>query len=192
MRVYAVFNDQGQPVAFFPEDVYGPRYTYLFGEAPEATDDDPAPVAPVLETRPNPAIPGGAIEISEEDHATLLANPRTARWRGGKLVEIESAPDPVPQPLVITDSQFFTQLALDGFISKDEAEATSDGTMPALIMEALDTIKNQDDRFKARMLVKNARTFERDHPLVALVAQHPALQWNAARLDKLWMDASKL
>ena len=166
----ALFDQDGAPVAFFITEFHGP----LLDKAGAR----------------NPQYPPGAIEISDKDWRELTSNPGTRLWRDGKVVPTPTSPPAGPR--VITRQQFFTQLALDGIISEDEAEQTSSGSLPMLLQEALAAIPDPSEAFKARMLVRNAATFERAHPLVAVLASHPRLRWDAARLDKLWLDASKL
>lgn len=190
MQKYADFDPDGFPRAFYGEDVHGPITLPVYGPVPDPTPENPNPSAPVIGQEWNPAYPVGVIPITDEQWMEMLQNTGRRRWNGKGLVVF--VPDPLPAPVIMTisDRQFFTQLALDGVITQEEAEATSDGTMPALLMGILDAIPDATERFKVRMLAKNATTFERHQPLVAIVAQ--ALDWGPARLDKLWADASKL
>ncbi|TXM68207.1 hypothetical protein [Methylobacterium sp. WL120] len=166
---YALFSDPGMPIGFYSIDIHGPFN---------------------IDGKRNPAYPSGVVEITDDVWQDFLNNQGRRRWNG-KTIEVYTPPvTPPPIPKTITDRQFFAQLALDGVITFDEAEATSDGTMPKLLTDILDQIPDAKQRFLARMLAKNATSYDRDQDLVVYVAGF--LKWDAARLDKLWSDASKL
>lgn len=100
------------------------------------------------------------------------------------------SPLPVVIPPVISDGQFFGQLALDGVITFAEAEATSDGTIPDLLLNVINAISDETLRFKVRMKVRTATSYERTHPYTLLLAQ--ALGWSDTQLDHIWLEGSKL
>jgi hypothetical protein len=94
---------------------------------------------------------------------------------------------PKPVPAVISDRQFFQQLAVQGVITQDEAiAAVSTGTLPAS-MAALVSQLPSDQQFSANMLLKGAVEFRRDHPMVAVLGA--AYGWTSAQLDALWSSA---
>lgn len=107
----------------------------------------------------------------------------------GLLTVSDFVPPTSGPPIIISDRQFFQQLAIDGVITQDEALATADGTMPGLLLAIIGQMP-AETQFSALMLVKNATTFERYHPLTAVVGQ--ALGWDDERLDTLWSDAGTL
>lgn len=99
-------------------------------------------------------------------------------------------PIPATVPLVISDRQFFQQLAVQGVITQDEAiAAVATGTLPSS-MATLVNMLPPDQQFAANMLLKGATQFERSNPMVPVLGQ--AYGWNAAQLDQLWIAASLL
>lgn len=99
-------------------------------------------------------------------------------------------PDPIP-PSVISDRQFFQQLAIAGVITKDEAlAAVMTGTIPAALQALIEGFEDEDAKFAAKMLVSGAVIFERSHPMTAALAA--GMQWEAAQVDALWLAASQL
>jgi len=95
-----------------------------------------------------------------------------------------------PVPDVISDRQFFQQLAVLGIITTDEAlAAVGPGDIPAAL-DALIAQLPPDKQFAARMLLSGATQFDRKHPLVAVFAS--AFEWNADQIDAFWTAASAL
>ena len=91
---------------------------------------------------------------------------------------------------VVSDRQFFQALAMAGDITEAEAlAAVMTGTMPARIEDAVRALP-ADQQFGARMLLSGATTFDRHHPMVALLGQ--ILDRDDAALDALWAAAGKL
>lgn len=91
---------------------------------------------------------------------------------------------------IVSDRQFFQALALAGDITETEAlAAVMTGTMPARIEAAVAALPT-DQQFAARMLLSGATTFDRHHPMVALLGQ--ILGKDAATLDALWVAAAGL
>lgn len=82
-------------------------------------------------------------------------------------------PDPLkPAPEIpernrlpaISDKQFFMKLALDGYISKEDAlSAVQSGFIPAPIQKYIDGIQDTNIRFDAEMLFSGATLFYRPH-----------------------------
>lgn len=117
-----------------------------------------------------------------------------ASWQN-ETYKIEAATwteaDPAPIiPQIISDRQFFQQLAVLKLITWDEAEAAvGPGTIPAAISAALDALP--DDQLRpARVIFIGARDFQRNHPLVATLAA--ALKWDDKQIDALWTAAAEL
>lgn len=100
-------------------------------------------------------------------------------------------PDPVPfVPQIISDRQFFQQLAVQGVITDDEAlAAVGPGTLPAALSKLIDGLPS-DQQFPAKMLLVGAVQFDRKHPMVAVLGQ--AFGWSDAQLDSLWTNAAAL
>lgn len=97
---------------------------------------------------------------------------------------------PAPIPQVISDRQFFQQLAIDGRITQEEA---LNAVGPGIIPTSMDALINQmpsDLQFAARMLVRGATTFQRQHPVTELIGQLYGL--NSDQIDTLWRNASSL
>lgn len=92
--------------------------------------------------------------------------------------------------LTISDRQFFQQLALSGIISEAEAEAAvATGTIPAAMLALVDALPSEQ-RFGARMMLKGAVEFRRDHPLTnALAAMYG---WSNEQVDALFEAAAAL
>ncbi|HZR34771.1 MAG TPA: phage tail assembly chaperone [Nevskia sp.] len=90
MKRYAMLNPEGRPLAFYHDDVHGPReLTQL-----EAADESDA--EPQLRRVPNPhtLIPAGAVEISDEQWQALCSQPHTKALVDGELVDVEPPPRP--------------------------------------------------------------------------------------------------
>jgi hypothetical protein len=93
-------------------------------------------------------------------------------------------------PPVISDRQFFQNLANRLIISREEAlAAVQTGAIPAA-MEVYVSALPPDDQFAARMLLSGATTFDRRHPLVAAFSL--AFGWTAQDIDTFWLQASAL
>jgi len=109
-----------------------------------------------------------------------------------EIAEIQAlfAEQPEPTPNIISDRQFFQQLAIEGRITENEA---LDAVGPAIIpsaMLALIIMLPDEDRFGAKMLIRGATTFERLHPVAGLIQQ--LYGWTDAKRDDFWLAASKL
>lgn len=102
----------------------------------------------------------------------------------------EPEPDAGPVPDVVSDRQFFQQLAMDERITQKEAiNAVKTGAIPAT-MQSLISALPVDQQFPATMLISGATTFERNHPLVGALGA--SLKMSKADLDNLWRNAAKL
>jgi hypothetical protein len=99
-------------------------------------------------------------------------------------------PPPVPVPVVISDRQFFQQLAVQGVITEQEAlDAVTVGAIPASLAAVIDTLP-QGQRFAAKMRVSGAVEFKRSNPLVATLGA--AMGWTDEQIDDLWRQAAAL
>lgn len=99
-------------------------------------------------------------------------------------------PSAMPPPSEISDRQFFQQLAVDGLITEAEAlDAVGPGVIPASMDGLIDDLP-PEQQFSARMLVRGATTFLRNHPVTQLIGQLYGL--SSAQIDTLWRNASHL
>lgn len=97
---------------------------------------------------------------------------------------------PPPVPGVISDRQFFEQMAEAGLATQEEAEAAvATGTLPASLAELVGLLPEQA-RFKASMLLKGATQFYRDHEMTDTIAW--LYGWTGAQVDDFFRDAGRL
>jgi hypothetical protein len=123
---------------------------------------------------PQPGNPN-FIELDEADA-------RVVAWR----THLES----LTIPQVISDRQFFQQLAIDGVITQDEAlAAVKTGTLPASLVSLVNSLP-ADKQFDANMLLCGATQFVRSHPMVPVLGT--AFGWDDAQMNALWVAASQL
>lgn len=111
-------------------------------------------------------------------------------YENGQWIE----PEPVePQPnsvADISDSQFFQALALREEITEAEAlEAVGPGVIPPAMDALIDQLP-QDQRFAARMLIRGATTYERQHPIADLIRS--LYGWSIEDTDDFWRFAATL
>ena len=106
------------------------------------------------------------------------------------IIKIDPALIVTPVPTEISDRQFFQQMAIEGRITQAEAlDAVGSGVIPA----AMDTLVEQlpaNQRFAARMLIRGATTFRRDHSVTELIGQLYGM--SAEQIDTTWRAAAKL
>ena len=96
----------------------------------------------------------------------------------------------VMTPSSISDRQFFQQLAIQGLITEQEAEeAVGPGTIPVSMVSLINQLP-VEQRFSARMLVRGATRFERNHSVTKLIGTLYGL--SDSEIDTLWINASKL
>lgn len=108
--------------------------------------------------------------------------------RDGGVIEDWVLVDPVPS--VISDRQFFQQLATQGLITENEAlAAVQTGTLPAAILTFIDQLP-VEQRFSAKMLLTGATQFERANPLVDAFGGMYGM--GPEQVDELWRAASAL
>lgn len=105
-----------------------------------------------------------------------------------ELVDYMPAPPPVPQ--VISDRQFFQQLAVLGHITQAEAlDAVGPGILPASMLALIAQLP-AEHQFGAQITLTGATAFERRHPLTDVLGGMYGM--DSAALDQLWRDASVL
>lgn len=119
--------------------------------------------------------------------------------RGGVLVEISQDEydamflpvEPQPEPIAdISDRQFFQALATRGEITEAEAlDAVGPGIIPPAMNALIDQLP-QGQRFPARMLIRGATRYERQHPIADLI--RGLYGWTAEQADDFWRFAATL
>lgn len=93
-------------------------------------------------------------------------------------------------PRIISDRQFFQQLANEGLITAEEAlAAVGPGAIPAS-MDAMIESLPEADRFPARMLLTGATQFDKQDPLVSVLSS--LFGWSSDKLNAFWADAYSL
>jgi len=98
--------------------------------------------------------------------------------------------EPEAVPELISDRQFFQQLAIEDRITENEAlEAVGPGVIPTAML-ALINMLPAEDQFGAKMLIRGATTFERLHPVAGLIQQ--LYGWSDGQRDDFWTAAAKL
>ncbi|MGM4967427.1 hypothetical protein AB7714_28295 [Tardiphaga sp. 1201_B9_N1_1] len=104
------------------------------------------------------------------------------------ISEFDASAEAVPP--VISDRQFFQQLAVAGIISQDEAlAAVQVGEIPPAL-DTLIALMPPDAQFNARMIVSGGTTFERSHPLTIAVGS--AYGMTGEQMDLFWIAAAAL
>ena len=94
-------------------------------------------------------------------------------------------------PEVISDRQFFQQLAIQGVIQQSDAlAAVRTGVIPTLLQTFINSLPSGDQQFQAEMFLGGATQFMRHHPMTLVLAQ--GMGWTDAQLDALWTAASAL
>ena len=93
-------------------------------------------------------------------------------------------------PAVISDRQFFQQLAIVGTITQAEAlAAVKTGAIPAILSGFLAALP-EADRFAAEMLLSGATEFYRAHPLTVSVGTAQGM--TAEQIDAFFIAAAAL
>lgn len=97
--------------------------------------------------------------------------------------------DPVPVDEV-SDRQFFQALVVRGDITEAEAlDAVGPGIIPPAMDGLIDQLP-QDQHFAARMLIRGATRYERQHPIADLI--RVLYGWTAGEADDFWRFAATL
>lgn len=94
-------------------------------------------------------------------------------------------PEPVPEK--ISDRQFFQQMAIDGHITREEAEeAVGPGTIPATMTLLLEQVP-EELRWQVRMLIRGATEFLRHDPNTILIGH--LYGFTDEQVDEIWRKA---
>ena len=137
-------------------------------------------------------INGLPYHVTAEDNEALFSAAQVLAGEMGDDLPFEPAPpeeDFLPA-VSISDRQFFQQMANDGRITQQEAlDAVGSGVIPAAMDALIDQLP-PEDRFAARMLVRGATMFLREHPVTVLIGQLYGM--TGADIDQLWQEASAL
>jgi hypothetical protein len=98
-----------------------------------------------------------------------------------------NAPD---VPDIISDRQFYQQMAIQGIITQAEAiAAVGPGTLPATLASLISQLP-AGAQFDAKMKAIGAVQFSRSSSLVATIAQ--LFGWDGPTTDTFWVAASQL
>lgn len=128
-------------------------------------------------------------EVAKLDKADEIATDLEAIL--GQQITATSAPGQFGVPKIISDRQFFHALAKMGIISNQEAlGAVKTGTIPQAMLDIVNQVANDNDRFDVEMVLSGAIEFQRTHPLVATFAA--AMGWTDAQVDDLYLLARTL
>lgn len=101
-----------------------------------------------------------------------------------------AAPAPIDPDMVISDRQFFQELANRALISQAEAlAAVKVGDLPVAMVGLVAQLP-EADRFSAEMMLSGATEFRRSHPLTNLLGV--MFGWDAGEIDQFWADAAAL
>lgn len=104
---------------------------------------------------------------------------------------LNQPPPPPVVPETISDRQFFQQAAIAGLITQAEAlAAVQTGTVPAILMNVVNGLPDDMQKFAAEMMLAGATQFTRTHPLTEAVGM--ALGWTDAQIDQFFIAASAL
>jgi len=118
--------------------------------------------------------------------ALVTGSPAAIVFDGTQIVVTR----PAPVPEIISDRQFFQQLAIEGLITHAEAlAAVRTGDIPAA-MAAFITSLSSDQQFAAEMLLCGATQFLRHHPVT--IALGVGLSKTSDEMDAIWTAAAAL
>lgn len=132
-------------------------------------------------TRKQPSEDDGLIELSAEYVCGQL-------YDGTTVTNPPPSPHPVPE--VISDRQFFQQLAIDGLITQAEAlAAVKVGTVPAAMQTFINALP-ADQQFNANMVLAGATEFRRSNQLVSTFGAAQGM--TSDQIDALWIAAAAL
>lgn len=111
-------------------------------------------------------------------------------WLDAGNVPDPIQPDPIVVPQVISDRQFFQQLATTGICTQQEAlDAVKTGAIPAALAAIVNQMPAQQ-QFAANMIISGATSFERMHPMT--VAIGTAYGWSSEQVDQFFIAAYQL
>lgn len=118
------------------------------------------------------------------------SGPQRSVYQEADCVRIALSAAATHAPRIISDRQFFQQLALLGIITPDEAlAAVGPGEIPAAMSAMVDALPSEQ-QFPARMLLTGATAFDRSHALVPAFAA--AFGWTPQQIEDFWIAASAL
>ena len=92
-------------------------------------------------------------------------------------------------PIMISDRQFFQQLAVIGSITQEEALASNAGVIPAPLLALINTMP-EEQQFAVKMIVSGSTVFERSHPITLTIGA--AYGWTPEQIDTFFIAASQL
>ncbi|MND96873.1 hypothetical protein D3C80_891760 [compost metagenome] len=168
MAIYATFTDDGFPKGFYITELFGEKTRPVYGEAPEPTEENPHPEAPIIGREPNPEckIPQEAVEITTDQWNEFLDNQGARRWVDGKVVEY-TPPTPEPEPVVTV----LPAVTLWERLTEAEADQVN---------EVMAT-----QSFRTRKIFETANTFRSDHELWPLLESMATDLFGEARAAEL-------
>lgn len=95
----------------------------------------------------------------------------------------------IPVPQLISDRQFFQQLAIAGIITEEEALAANAAVIPSAILTIINGLP-AEIQFSVKMLISGATVFEREHPMTEAIGA--AYGWTANQIDDFFRAAAQL
>jgi hypothetical protein len=132
----------------------------------------------------------------DEGQALVRVDSPASGWTNGTYIispyswTVIDPPPVVPSNTVISDRQFYQQLAIQSVITQNEAlSAVQIGALPSSLASLVAALP-ADQQFGAKMLLCGATQFIRSNPLVAVFGA--AFGWNTAQIDALWAAAYQL
>lgn len=146
-----------------------------------------------------------SLDGSDSTSSLVQTQPINATAEQLKRMGVTVIEDPVVAPVqpplaqIISDRQFFQQLAIQGLITQDEAlAAVGPGKLPASLLALVEQLPLGDgtpsdpnnQQFSAKMLLIGATQFDRRHPMVTVLGS--AFKWNDEQLDTFWRAAGLL
>lgn len=161
--------------------------TFISGSSPAWADAEKTRVTLLATFEEIGEVPFTADENDVEEHGRAIYALAIAEEFGP--VAPYSAPA-ISVPAIISDRQFFQQLANQGLITQAEAlSAVKIGALPATL-EGLVSLLPAEQQFPARMMLSGATQFERSHPLTNVIGAAQGL--TPDQVDALWVAASQL
>lgn len=134
--------------------------------------------------------------VIRDDSANIPNDPGNRDWQEYQdWLQAGNIPTPFTPPApkvpeVISDRQFYQQLALGGTITQAEALAyVKTGTLPATLAAVVATL-TPDQQFAVQMQIIGSVEYQRHNPTVMMLAT--ALGWTDTQLNALWTAAALL
>lgn len=114
-------------------------------------------------------------------------------YQGWQLVNgewIAPPPPPIPVPDLVIDRRFYWQLAIDEYITEQEAlDAVGAGVIPAAIDATISTLPTEE-QFSIRLKFRALFAYELESQLADIVKT--TYSWSDAVRDQFWRDAAAL